>query len=176
MREETIAKQMEREGLSRRDFLRYCTLLAAAAGMPGSARLVAETLQNKTRLPVIWLEFQDCAGCSEALTRSRSPALTDLVLNKISIDYHETLSAAAGIQAEQHKDEMMKKYSGQYVLVVEGSIPADGMHCAIGGKGAGSISHGSLGRGRGGDRHRQLRLFRRNSRGRSESHRREGSA
>ena len=139
MAEETIAQHLERERFSRRDFLRYCALLAAAAGMPGSARLVAQTLQSKTRLPVIWLEFQDCAGCSEALTRSRSPALTDLVLNKISIDYHETLFAAAGVQAEENKSEMMKKYSGRYLLIVEGSIPVDGMHCAIGGRGADSI-------------------------------------
>jgi hydrogenase small subunit len=89
-------------------------------------------------VPVIWLEFQDCAGCSEALTRSQSPTLVDLVLNKISIDYHETLFAAAGFQAEQNKEAIMKTYAGQYVLVVEGSIPTgrDGIYCTIGGRSA----------------------------------------
>ena len=141
MTEDPIGREMMKRGYSRRDFLKFCGMIAAAAGMPGSARLVAEILQNKTRLPVIWLEFQDCAGCTEAFTRSGSPSFTELVLNKISIDYHETLFAAAGIQAERNKDEMMKKYAGRYLLVVEGSIPAaaGGAYCTIAGKTALSI-------------------------------------
>jgi hydrogenase small subunit len=97
---------------------------------------VVAALETKPRLPIIWLEFQDCAGCTEALTRSQSPSLIDLVLNKISIDYHETLFAAAGFQAEASRDEAIEKYYGQYVLVVEGSIPVadDGVYCTIGGR------------------------------------------
>ena len=100
------------------------------------AQLVAHALQEKPRLPVIWLELQDCAGCSEALTRSQSPTLGDLVLSKITVEYHETLSAAAGFQAEAAKQAAMKKYAGQYILVVEGSVsPKDnGIYCTIGGR------------------------------------------
>ena len=118
MAEETIYERLRREGLSRRDFLKLCGGLAvamglrdappvAASGLPARlarsaspARLVARALESKPRVPVIWLELQDCAGCSEALTRSHSPTLVDLVLNSLSIDYHETLMAAAGFQAE----------------------------------------------------------------------------
>ncbi len=64
-------------------------------------------------LPVIWLEFQDCAGCTEALTRSQSPTLVDLVLNQISIDYHETLFAAAGFQAEEDQRRRDGELRGQ---------------------------------------------------------------
>ncbi len=97
---------------------------------------VARALESKPPLPVIWLEFQDCAGCSEALTRSQSPTLVDLVLNKITIEYHETLTAAAGFQTEDAKQAAMKKYAGQYVLVVEGSISPkdDGVYCTIAGE------------------------------------------
>jgi hydrogenase small subunit len=58
------------------------------------------------------------------------------VLNTITIEYHETLSAAAGHQVEQAKEDAMKKYAGKYVLVVEGSIPTDndGVYCTIGGR------------------------------------------
>ena len=58
------------------------------------------------------------------------------MLNTLSIEYHETLSAAAGFQLEQAKQDAMKKYAGQYILVVEGSIPlaADGVYCTIGGR------------------------------------------
>ena len=53
----------------------------------------------------------------------QSPTLVDLVLNKITVEYHETLSAAAGFQVEEAKQDAMKKYAGQYVLVVEGQHP-----------------------------------------------------
>jgi hydrogenase small subunit len=155
MAEETVYQHLRREGISRRDFLKMCGLLAGAIGLQyappvaasdlpahmaranhNPAKLVARALESKPRLPVIWLEFQDCAGCTEALTRSQSPTLIDLVLNKISIDYQETLFAAAGFQAEQNKQRVMEQYAGQYVLVVEGSIPTgqDGVYCTIGGR------------------------------------------
>ncbi len=154
MPDETIYDHLRSQGLSRREFMKFSALLAgvmglhlappaSASGLPedllrdeSGAKIVARALQSKPRLPVVWLEMQDCAGCSEALTRSHSPSLVDLVLNKISVEYHETLSAAAGAQAEENKQAVMKKYAGQYVLVVEGSIPTanDGMYCTIGGR------------------------------------------
>jgi hydrogenase small subunit len=154
MADESIYDEMKKEGLSRRSFLKFCGLMAGAVGfthMPPtgtgglpknfkksrkSIDLIARTLETKPRLPVIWLELQDCAGCSEALTRSSSPTLVDLVLSKITVEYHETLSAAAGFQAEEAKTAAMKKYAGQYILVVEGSVShiADGVYCTIGGK------------------------------------------
>ncbi len=150
----TIYEHLRQEGVSRRDFMKLCGALAGAmglrqappvqaSGLPAHltrgvrpAHLVAQALESKPRLPVIWMEFQDCAGCSEALTRSQSPTLIDLVLHKISIEYHETLSAAAGFQAEENKARIMQEYAGQYVLVVEGAIPtaAGGIYCTIGGR------------------------------------------
>lgn len=154
MAEETIYQRLRRDGMTRRDFLKFSAALAAimglryappvaASGLPdrlaagaSPAHLVARALASSPRVPVIWLEFQDCAGCSEALTRSQSPSLVNLVLNTLSIEYHETLSAAAGYQADEHKAAIMQQYAGKYVLVVEGSIPAgaDGMYCTIGGR------------------------------------------
>lgn len=156
MAQETIAEHLAKEGLSRRDFMKICGALAvamglqhsppvAASGLPKSltrgqkpAHIVAKALQTAPRVPVIWLEFQDCAGCSEALTRSHAPTLVDLVLNTLSIEYHETLSAAAGFQVEEARQAAMQQYAGQYVLVVEGSIPT-GKHeayCTVGGRSA----------------------------------------
>ena len=154
MSEESIYQNLKKEGVSRRDFLKLCGLVAGAMGMtvppieasglpPQLKRTrtkaihqVAQALETKPRVPIIWLEFQDCAGCSEALTRSHSPTLVNLVLESITVEYHETLSAAAGFQVEQAKEDAMKKYAGQYVLVVEGSIPtgANGVYCTIGGR------------------------------------------
>ena len=156
MSEDSIYKELSKEGISRRDFMKMCGMMAGAIGLhnvaPGlpddlqlfkeqraaGTELVAKALSTKSRLPVIWLEFQDCAGCSEALTRSQSPTLTDLVLNSITVEYHETLTAAAGFQTEEAKQAAMEKYAGQYVLVVEGSVSptADGVYCTIGGRGS----------------------------------------
>jgi hydrogenase small subunit len=137
--EPTIYEEVVQAGISRRDFIRYSTILGGILGLQHwQIGGVIAALQTKSRVPVLWLEFQDCAGCSEALTRTLSPTLVNLVLNKISIEYHETLTAAAGIQAEQNKHEIMKNYGGRYVLVVEGSIPTGdaGVYCAIGGRSA----------------------------------------
>ncbi len=159
MADDSIYNEMKKAGISRRSFLKYCSMVAGAIGLSdvpflqlegrnllsGSVMkqsgytpslLVARALESKPRVPVIWLELQDCAGCSEALTRSQSPTLADLVLSKITIEYHETLSAAAGFQAEEAKIAAMKKYAGQYILVVEGSVsPKDGgIYCTIGGR------------------------------------------
>lgn len=154
MPDETIAQNLKKNGVSRRDFLKVSGMLAVAmglkfappvlaSGLPARVargysvnRAIADALATKPRLPVIWLEFQDCAGCTEAISRSDSPTLGNLVLNTLTIEYHETLSAAAGFQIDQAKQDAMKKYAGQYILVVEGSIPFgdNGVYCTIGGR------------------------------------------
>lgn len=156
MDDKSIFDDLKSKGVSRRDFMKISGMVAGAIGMTqlpslegvgkitNKARaynptttMVAKALASKPRLPVIWLELQDCTGCSEALTRSQSPTLGNLVLNLITIEYHETLFAAAGFQAEEAKQSAMQKYAGQYILVVEGSVsPKDGeVYCVIGGKG-----------------------------------------
>ena len=54
----------------------------------------------------------------------------------ISLEYHETLSAAFGEQAEDNKHNAIKQYYGKYVLVVDGSIPVKdgGVYCMVAGK------------------------------------------
>lgn len=124
-------------GHSRRDFLKFCSWLAAAAGLESSqVGQVVHALETKPRLPVVWFHFQECTCCSESFIRSSHPIVSDVILDKISLDYTETLQAAAGHQAEAALHETMKKYHGQYLMLVEGSIPtgADGAYCCIGGR------------------------------------------
>jgi hydrogenase small subunit len=133
----TYYEEVIRKGYSRRDFLGFVATMAAFMGLDNSA--IAQTvtaLQTKERVPVIWLHFQECTCCSESFIRSSHPIVADILLDKISLDYTETLMAASGFQAEAAMKNTMEKYKGKYILCVEGSVPtaADGVYCMIGGK------------------------------------------
>jgi hydrogenase small subunit len=133
----TYYEELQDKGYSRRDFMKFCTMMAAYMGLQSSGvAQVAEALKTKPRLPVIWLHFQECTCCSESFIRSSHPIVADIILDKISLDYTETLMAAAGHQAEEAMHKTMKEHYGEYVLCVEGSVPtgADGVYCMIGGK------------------------------------------
>ena len=126
-----------RFGMPRRDFLAACVGLAASLGFARSAAgTVAKALIAAPRPSVIWLHFQECTGCSESLLRAEHPTLDKLILDVISLDYHETLMAAAGHQAEEARHAAMAANKGKYILVVEGAIPSGerGAFCKIGGK------------------------------------------
>lgn len=140
-KDDTVLEALQRRGVTRRDFLKLSVLLTGTLGLDYSrVGAVTRALETAKRAPVIWLEFQDCAGCTESISRSQNPTLEKLVLNDITIEYHETLMAAAGYQAEAAKQAAIETYRGQYILVVEGSIPLgnDG-YCTIGGRSAADI-------------------------------------
>jgi hydrogenase small subunit len=122
---------------TRRDFLRICTLAAAAVGLPASAAEVFAAAAAAKRKPsVIWLHFQECTGCTESLLRPHHPALEELILDLISLEYHETLLVPSGHGAEKARLAAMEENAGKYVLVIEGAIPTKdgGIYCKIGGK------------------------------------------
>lgn len=125
------------KGISRRDFLKFCTAMSAMLGLEASAvPKIVHALETKSRVPVIYLHLQECTCCSESFLRSGHPLAADLILNLISLDYMEVLQAAAGEQAEAAKMKTMKDYHNNYLLVVEGSVTLadDGVYCTIGGK------------------------------------------
>jgi hydrogenase small subunit len=137
MMDVTVQKNAASQRVSRRDFLKFCSMMAGVLVLPRSyVARIESALATPARLPVIWLEMQDCAGCSEALLRATQPTVSQLVLDILSVDYHETIMAAAGNLAEEAKQATIK--AGGYLLVIEGSIPVgDGeFYCTIGGKSA----------------------------------------
>lgn len=136
---DTIWDICKSRGHSRRDFLRFCSFATAAAGFETSTlAAVADVFEKKTRPPIVWLHFQECTCCSESFLRASHPVVADVLLDSISLDYTETLQAAAGHRAEKCKQDTMKAYPGQYILVVEGSVPTgnDGIYCVVGGRSA----------------------------------------
>ena len=134
---ETFYEVLRRHGVSRRSFMKFCSLTAASLGLaPAFASTVAHAMETKPRVPVIWLHGMECTCCSESFIRSAHPLAKDVVLSMLSLDYHNTLMASAGHQAEAILDETRQKYKGQYILAVEGnsSIDLDKPFCFVGGK------------------------------------------
>ncbi len=135
-------RNLEEKGIMRRDFLKFCTTMTAALALPSSfAPKIANAVSNVKKPYLVWLEFQDCAGNTEALLRSSKPSVTEIVLDILSVDYHETIMAAAGHQAEKSLNDVVTKHKGGYIAVVEGSIPLkdNGVYCCIGGRSAKEI-------------------------------------
>jgi len=133
----TIWEHAQSKGVSRREFLTACAWMTAMLGLPVSAvGQVTKALETKPRLPVLWFHFQECTCYSESFIRSSHPGVADIILDKISLDYTETLMAGSGHQAEDALHDTMTKYKGEYLMLVEGSVPtgANGVYCCIGGR------------------------------------------
>lgn len=141
--EETL-RTWEARGVSRRDFLTFCSTMAATLALPVTfmPRIAAALEEDDTRPPVIWLEFQSCSGDSEAFLRSSAPSVAQIILDTISLEYAEIIMAAAGHQAEEAKYQAMEKYKGRYLAIVEGSIPTgeSGAYCTVAGQSAEEIT------------------------------------
>jgi len=132
--EKDMGSILAQQGISRRGFLKFCAFMAGTLALPlDKVPRVAAALESVSRPPAIWLEFQDCAGCTEALLRASRPTVTEIVLDVLSVDYHETIMAAAGKQAEEAKASTIE--AGGHLVIVEGSIPTkdNGLYCCIGG-------------------------------------------
>ena len=133
---EGAEQRLAERGVSRREFMKFCTAVAVAMGMgPAFAPKVAEALTAKRRPSVVYLHCAECTGCSEAVLRTTQPYIDELILDVISLDYHETIMAAAGEMAEKALHDAVNSDEG-FVCVIEGGIPTieDGAWGKVAGK------------------------------------------
>lgn len=128
---------MERKGVTRRQFLKYAGATAALLGLsesliPEIARALEELTSGKP--PVLWIQGQNCTGCSISFLNTNYPMVAEIVLDKLSVRYHPNVMAAAGDKAFGVLEETAKELAGKYVLVVEGPVPTaeDGEYCTFG--------------------------------------------
>ncbi len=131
----SIIDILEEKGISRRDFMKWASYMTAYLGLSSSfVPTVAKAAEVADRLPIIWLHMAECTGCSESLLRSDAPTIDSLIFDYISLEYHETIMAASGWQAEQNLEGAIEKYKGKYILMVEGGIPTklDGHFLTLG--------------------------------------------
>jgi hydrogenase small subunit len=119
---------LEARGVTRRSFMKLCGTIAVAAGLSElAAPRVASALENSVigatkgnLYPVIWIEGASCTGCTESFAQVETPDPAGVVLELLSLNYSETLSAAAGWSMEEAKEQTIE--SGNYVLVYEGAV------------------------------------------------------
>ena len=140
--ESGLQERLSQRGVTRRQFLKFCGLLTTTLALPAPyTTRIAHALLTNPRPPLVWLEFQDCTGDTESFLRSSQPGVDELLLDLLSLDYHETLMVPAGAGTEQSLYDTMTNFPRQYICVVEGSIPtaAGGIHCMIRGRTALSI-------------------------------------
>jgi NiFe hydrogenase small subunit HydA len=135
---EELSAVLKDRGVSRRDFLKWTSVMTAALMLPPVFKpMVARAAENFSRIPVVWLHFAECTGCSEAFLRSSYPNVDDILLETISLEYHETLMAASGYQAEQCLEKAIHDFKGKFICVIEGALPRglDGKYLTLGPKG-----------------------------------------
>lgn len=97
-------------------------------------------MQKTEEIPVIWLQAATCSGCSVSVLNSVNPALSNLLLDEvlpgkhINLRFQATVMAGAGEPVLEVLEAAQRDFKGQYVLVVEGSVPTTegGMYGTIG--------------------------------------------
>lgn len=119
---------LEARGVTRRGFMKLCAGVAAAAGLsqmaiPQVAKAIEKSVIGATSgdlYPVIWIEGASCTGCTESFAQIETPDVASVVLDIISLNYSETLSAAAGHSVEEAKEQTIA--AGNYILIYEGAV------------------------------------------------------
>ncbi len=128
--------QIRNEKNSKIDFLQFC--LKVAEHIDYSIDRVPEIVNALTkpqRPSVIYLHNAECTGCSEALLRSSSPNIDQILFDYISLDYHETIMASSGEIAEELLEKSIDNPYG-FICIVEGAIPTANQNIfgTVGGK------------------------------------------
>jgi len=76
----------------------------------------------------------DCAGCTESAIATLNPSAAEVILDMLSIRYHETIMAGSGEVAEGALKSTLENETERFILVVEGSIPSkEDRYCMVGG-------------------------------------------
>jgi len=135
--DEKMKESLKQRDVTRRQFLKFCGAVAAAMGLgPAFGPRIYEAFAAGPRPPVLWLHFAECTGCTESVLRTANPGFADLLFDTISLDYHETLMAAAGSTAETILTTAAETSKGQFFCVVEGAVPTadNGVYGMIGGR------------------------------------------
>ena len=132
---ETLGEHMERRGVSRREFNKWCLKMISLMGVAtvtggiSNAQEIADKMAALKRPVVIWLQLQECTGCLESTIRSYNEEIGDMVLSAVSMPYVELLMAPS---ANQALEDAIRE---PHILVINGSVPVNdgGVYCTVAG-------------------------------------------
>ncbi len=115
-------ERLELKGISRRRFLKFCAYAAALLGLSEACLPeIASAIEKMSRRPpLVWLCFMECLGCTESFVNATYPEVDKIILEILSLEYHEAVMAAAGERA--HANLWKAVEEGDYLCVVEGAI------------------------------------------------------
>ena len=135
-----LIRELERQGVSRRDFLGFCASMAAVLGLPKTAAAtIAAAVESQERPVLVWLEFQDCAGNTESFLRASHPTVADLVLDTISLrlprDDHGGRRQPGRRRARGHRAQVTRASTSRWSRARFPAGPDSG-YCTIGGRSA----------------------------------------
>ena len=123
--------------------MKFSAAMAATLALPAAyAPRIAAAVAAAPRVPLIWVHGQACGGNTAAFLRSADPTVSEMLLDLLSVEYHESLMAAAGTGADASLADAIERYPNGYIAVVEGSIPTadSGVSCLIGGRPFGEVA------------------------------------
>jgi len=120
--------------LDRRDFLKFCSATAALMGLSELyAPKIAEAVTSAAQRPsVVWLTLACDSGCTEMFIKAKNPGPAELVLDILSVDFNDTIMAAAGEAAEKSFNDAVAK--GGFIFVIEGAMPSKKGYGTIAGR------------------------------------------
>jgi len=108
---------------------------------PGIAIKGGKTVSSQTvEYPAIWIAGASCSGCSVSLLNSASPTIKNLLIDQVvpgkhvNLRFHATVMAGQGEPAVEVMMDTSAAKRGEYLLLVEGSIPTGegGRYCEVG--------------------------------------------
>jgi NiFe hydrogenase small subunit HydA len=110
--------------MKRRDFLKFCGATAALLGLSEAyIPQIAQAVTTASKRPsVVWLTLACDSGCTEMFIKAHNPGPAEIILDIISLDFNDTVMAAAGDQAEENFHNAVDK--GGFIFVIEGSMPS----------------------------------------------------
>lgn len=117
-------EKLESRGVSRRDFLKFCSATAATLGMSSAmVPSIAAAVEEASGLtPALWINGGACTGCSESIAQATYPNVADIVLDLLSLPGMETVTMATGLYAEEALEQRLEEAKGEYILIVEGTV------------------------------------------------------
>jgi hydrogenase small subunit len=79
---------------------------------------------SDSRIPIIWIEAGVCTGCAISLLGNVNPTI-EALLPYLRLEFQETLMDGAGPSAVDRLLAVSSALSGQFILIVDGSVSFD---------------------------------------------------